>query len=81
MSIHASRRSTGVAFLAVALSIAACVPLPITHTAQVTPMVTGTLHRCDGSPIVGAPVATWGNERQLTFELGVPGQVRRLPER
>jgi hypothetical protein len=31
--------------------------------------------------VISVKRTTWGNERQLTFELGVPGQVRRLPER
>jgi hypothetical protein len=31
--------------------------------------------------VISVKRTTWGNERQLTFELAAPGQVRRLPER
>lgn len=44
------------AFWLAAMSATACIPIPVTHYAQVTPAVTGTLLRSGGSPIVGARV-------------------------
>lgn len=51
--------------VALACSLIAC-PIPARHTAQVTPSVIGTLHRSDGSPVAGAPVAVTRDERDVS---------------
>jgi hypothetical protein len=45
----------------VALSLAACVPLPIPHTSTITPPIVGTLRWRDSSPVSGAAVAVTGS--------------------
>jgi hypothetical protein len=45
------------AMFAGVIYIAACVPLPIPHTAQVTPKIVGTLRRSDGSTAAGVAMS------------------------
>ena len=43
-----------------------CIPLPIPHTAQITPKLTGVLEHSDGSPIAGASIGVADKEHDTT---------------
>ena len=53
-------------FVTSALWACACIPLPITHTAQVTPKIKGVLKYSDGTPVVGAAIGVSDKAQDTT---------------
>lgn len=57
MRMNRTSRIPTAALGVVLLGAAACIPLPIAHSAQVTPQVVGTLQDESGAPLPGARIA------------------------
>ena len=51
---------------AIALSLTGCIPIPIPHTAQVTPAAVGELRRSDGTPSALVSVALTASSRDTS---------------